>query len=129
MTEEYRASGGTSLPARGPSPGAPEGAGPAGFPLKSLVVRTPPLFVLHVRRCSKLSYTHDSIVLSICSHHRFGLRAEAEEFLVLGLLLLHPLHALVVPLAGLVFVAQAPVRHGQEETVKAIAAFAEIPRL
>src|SRR5262249_17045571 len=39
------------------------------------------------------------------------------EFVVVGVVLLHPFHGAVVALAGLVLAAQLPVRHGQKETI------------
>ena len=45
---------------------------------------------------------------------------ELQEFFVLGPVFLHPRHRLVVPLAGLVFVPQLPMGHGQEEPIEAV---------
>ena len=40
---------------------------------------------------------------------------EAAEFFILRRALLHPFDGLVEPLAGLMFLAELPVGHGQEE--------------
>src|SRR4051812_16684359 len=51
-----------------------------------------------------------------------GLGAEAVQFLVLRLILVHPRDGLVVPLAGFLLVAELPVGHREEEKVLALAA-------
>src|SRR5262249_35077352 len=53
-----------------------------------------------------------------------GLRLEAAQLLIVRLVLVHPLDRLVVPLPGLVLLAELPVGHGQHEPVEAVAAFA-----
>src|SRR5882724_8514281 len=58
-----------------------------------------------------------------------GFGAEAEELGVLGLVFVHPLDGLVVPLAGFFLVAELPVGHGEEEEVVAVTAFAKFNRL
>src|SRR5262245_50628986 len=45
-------------------------------------------------------------------------RPEAAEFFILWRVLLHPLDGLVVPLAGVILVAELPVGHGEEERVE-----------
>src|SRR5262249_36507956 len=54
-----------------------------------------------------------------------GLSAEAAQFLILRLVLVHPLYRLVIPRAGVFLLAKLPVGHRQEEEVFAVAALAE----
>ena len=49
------------------------------------------------------------------SQQLLRLRPEAAELLVVRLYLLHPLHGLGKPVAGLIFLAELPVNHGEEE--------------
>src|SRR5262245_26507392 len=49
-----------------------------------------------------------------------GLGAEAAQLFVLAPVRVHPPGGLVVPLAGLLLVAQLLMRHGQEEPVEAV---------
>src|SRR5262245_48942926 len=48
-------------------------------------------------------------------HQGFGFATKLAEFLVVGVVFFHPLHRLLVPLAGLILVAELPASHGQEE--------------
>ncbi len=52
-------------------------------------------------------------------------RPKTAEFLVVGLVLIHPFDGLVVPLAGFFLVAELFVAHCQKEPVETVAALAE----
>src|SRR5262249_37869615 len=58
-----------------------------------------------------------------------GLRTEAAQLLILRLVLVHPLDGPVVPLAGLVLIAELPASHRQKEPVVAVAPLAPLHRL
>src|SRR5207244_2552743 len=62
------------------------------------------------------------ILLVLRTQQRRGFGPEATEFLVVGLVPVHPFHGAVVRSAGLVLRAHLPVRHGQEEPGNAVAA-------
>jgi hypothetical protein len=83
-------------------------------------------FVAHVGRFCNLSYTNDSILLLFNPQQLGGFGPKAGEFFILGLVLFHPLNALVVALAGLVFIAPVPLSHGQEEPGRAVVALAKV---
>src|SRR5262245_7647801 len=62
---------------------------------------------------------HPWLILAVFDPQQFlGLTSEAAEFFVVGLILLHPPHALLQPLAGLVLFSEAPVGHRQKEGVE-----------
>src|SRR5271157_2878199 len=46
---------------------------------------------------------------------------QPAKFFVLGLVLFHPFHGLVIPLVGFTLVAKLPVSHAQNEPVVAVA--------
>src|SRR5262245_18168966 len=58
-----------------------------------------------------------------------GLGTEPAQLLMLWLVLFHPLDGLVVPLPGLLLVAELAVGHRQEEEVRAVAPLAQLHRL
>src|SRR5438552_14580694 len=54
---------------------------------------------------------------------------KAKEFFILGVVLFHPLHSLVKPLAGQLFFALPLASHRNEKPIEAVAAGAEFHRL
>src|SRR5262245_34062719 len=88
------------------------GAGPAGA---CLAVRTPP-----AASCS-VTDGRSVLLLLVQPQQLRGFRPEAAKILILQLVPVHPLHRPVVPLAGLVLLAELPVRHRQEEHAEDVA--------
>src|SRR5260370_4780054 len=53
---------------------------------------------------------------------RLGLGREPAKLLIFRLVLVHPIHRLVKPLASFRLIAQPPMGHGQEEPIAGVAA-------
>src|SRR5690349_21689476 len=101
-----------TLSARRPCAGAVPGRWGA-----CLAVRTPPAAFVDQRRTDARSVLFHFFQFQ----HFRGFRAEANEISAVLRIGFHPRDSLVVPLAGLVLLAEPPVGHGEEEPGKSVA--------